>query len=638
MTVPENTTPPAGGPAAGEPTRTWPVLRLVPWILGLLLCLLLVQHGVQKGRQAYEIGGFLALVIGCIGAFWCTRKKFLNVLSSTSLAVALLTIIAAATALGTLVPQNSPTVFLEEHYGKLAADTIGRLFLNDTFQSYWFAGLLALLALSLIVTVLRRPYWRPYYWGFFLGHGGMVVVLVGAAIGARSAVHGNMALRKGAQSAAFARGGAEAGGAKPGRHLIEVPGSAEPLEVQVRMTYTLPGTERFFRVAGFYPDISPRPQEEPASSLIDEPRTPALLLEEPAAHKPGALRRQWLFARNPGFGQGKDDMPLKYTYTGAISPLGFVLRLDDFEVEMYPDTLRFALCRPKEEPPQELVSTFRPESVKGWTALPESGFYFRVREFSLGTGEAGPGRHLIQVPGSAEPLEVEVGKTYTLPGTSRSFRVVGFYPDFSFSIEEKRAYSLSDEPRNPVLQVEEPGAGKDGAPRRQWLFARNPGHGPGENDLPLKYTYTGTSSPPSATVEIRKGKDPASIVETTMVPGGGEDSGCWLDEKHEFALVFEKKEGEPRAYRSKVSVLRGGKVVKEATVAVNAPLSYGGYEFYQSDWSSTDLNYSGIKVVKDPGLGLVYAGMIMLSAGVLFVFYIRPRIRKAGIETADERR
>jgi cytochrome c biogenesis protein ResB len=69
-----------------------------------------------------------------------------------------------------------------------------------------------------------------------------------------------------------------------------------------------------------------------------------------------------------------------------------------------------------------------------------------------------------------------------------------------------------------------------------------------------------------------------------------------------------------------------GEVVKEATIAVNAPLSYGGYEFYQSDWRASDLDYSGLKIVRDPGLGLVYAGMIMLSAGVIFVFYIRPRI------------
>jgi len=524
MTAPASTTL----SSASEPSRAWPVLRLVPWILGFAFCLLLIQHGVQDGRQVYLAAGLVVLAVGGAGLCWRARFGVPNALSSVPFAVALLTIIAVATALGTFVPQNSPADFLEKHYGEPAAFCIGWLFLNDTFHSYWFAGLLSLLVLSLLVTVLRRPFWRLFYWGFLLGHGGMVVVVAGAAIGARFGTHGTLALRKGVESTAFTRSGGE-----------------------------------------------------------------------------------------------KESQPIA---------LGFGLRLDAFEVEMYPDELRLVLYRTKEEPPPDLLGAFRLEVTKGWTALPESGFYFRVREFSLGAGEAKPGRHLIEVPGAPEPLEVEVGKTCTLPGTKRSFRVAEFYPDFSFSIEEKRAFSLSDEPRNPVLLIEEPGAGKDGAPRKQWLFARNPGHGPGDKDLPLKYTYTGSGGLPSATVEIRKGRAKASIVETTMTPGEGKDAVFWLDD--ECALVFEKKAGEPRAYRSKVSVLDGGKVTKEATIAVNAPLSYGGYDFYQSDWRSEDLSYSGIKVVRDPGLGLVYAGMIMLSAGVLFVFYIRPRVRTAGIGAA----
>jgi cytochrome c biogenesis protein ResB len=89
-------------------------------------------------------------------------------------------------------------------------------------------------------------------------------------------------------------------------------------------------------------------------------------------------------------------------------------------------------------------------------------------------------------------------------------------------------------------------------------------------------------------------------------------------------LVFENKHGEPKAYRSKVSVLEDNQVVKQATIAVNAPFSYGGYEFYQADYHKENLKYSGLRVVRDPGLGVVYAGMIMAALGVCFVFYVRP--------------
>jgi len=541
MTTPEPSAAPAGAAAAGERPIRWPVLRLLPGILFFVVCLVFVQHvNAHHWREWRERGFFCGLAaafaIALAISIWRTRNAFLGMLASTPFAAALLALIAAATMLGTFVPQNSPQQFLEEHYGKQAALWIGWLFLNDAFHSFWYGGLMALLVLSLLLAIVRRPVWRPYYWGFLLGHGGMVVVIAGAALGARYGVRGTLALRKGEEQTAF------------------VPGSGEA-------------------------------QAKPV-------------------------------------------------------PLGFGLRLDGFEVDKYPDELRFVLYRVKEkagheteeDAAPEMVCTFKADKVKDWTALPESGFYFRVTKSSPGSADAGPARHLLEIPGSATPLEVQVGQTYTLPGTKRSFRVADFFPNFKLDIEAKRAFSDGDEPLNPALVIEELGAGKDGAPRKQFLFARVPGHGHSENELPLKYAYTGAPRLPSATVGIRKGTDETTAVESTMVAGEGREGVSWLTD--ELVLRFENKPGEPKAYRSRVSLLAGGKAVKEdIIIAVNAPLSYGGYEFYQSDWRATDLDFSGLKVVRDPGLGLVYAGMIMLSAGVIFVFYIRPRIG-----SADKRR
>jgi len=63
------------------------------------------------------------------------------------------------------------------------------------------------------------------------------------------------------------------------------------------------------------------------------------------------------------------------------------------------------------------------------------------------------------------------------------------------------------------------------------------------------------------------------------------------------APVLENKRGERKAYRSKVAVVDGGQAVAQATIAVNAPFSY--------------------------------AGILMVSLGVLFVFYVRPRVTGA---------
>jgi cytochrome c biogenesis protein ResB len=65
---------------------------------------------------------------------------------------------------------------------------------------------------------------------------------------------------------------------------------------------------------------------------------------------------------------------------------------------------------------------------------------------------------------------------------------------------------------------------------------------------------------------------------------------------------------------------------------VNDPLSYKGYSFYQSNYRKEDPTYSGILVVRDPGLPVVWAGFVMVCAGVIFAFYARPRIleRRSG--------
>jgi hypothetical protein len=174
------------------------------------------------------------------------------------------------------------------------------------------------------------------------------------------------------------------------------------------------------------------------------------------------------------------------------------------------------------------------------------------------------------------------------------------------------------------LLIEEvsPG-GKEESERQQWLFSNMPGHRPKEGGLPLKYEYYNPGRVAGVVIELRKRGESSASAEARLL---AEKRGgtCFLG--GELAVVFENKEGEPRAYRSQVAVLGGGRVVKEATIAVNAALSYGGYEFYQADWHKEDLSFSGLKVVRDPGLWVVYAGIIMLSLGVCFVFYVRPRL------------
>ncbi len=118
------------------------------------------------------------------------RRAF-EFLASARLAVPLLILIAAASIVGSLIPQGRNVRLIPT-----APDAVRRLSaylqLNDVFHSWWYLLLLALLAFSLMmVTVKRVPrVWRArgrgQALGVLLAHLGTVVILAGAIYGGLS--------------------------------------------------------------------------------------------------------------------------------------------------------------------------------------------------------------------------------------------------------------------------------------------------------------------------------------------------------------------------------------------------------------------------------------------------------------------
>lgn len=78
-------------------------------------------------------------------------------------------------------------------------------------------------------------------------------------------------------------------------------------------------------------------------------------------------------------------------------------------------------------------------------------------------------------------------------------------------------------------------------------------------------------------------------------------------------------------FKSKLAVLDEGKIALTGTVRVNHPLKYKGWAFYQASYDSKEFNWSGLEVVKDPGVPFVFFGFILLNAGVVSIFYFKPR-------------
>lgn len=124
---------------------------------------------------------------------------------------------------------------------------------------------------------------------------------------------------------------------------------------------------------------------------------------------------------------------------------------------------------------------------------------------------------------------------------------------------------------------------------------------------------------PVAEVEIRTG----AKVEKHFLRGA-----MPFDLGNGEVLVFQPKPDEVKSYRSDVSVIFEGEPVKRDVISVNDPLSFGGYRFYQSGFRREDPKYSGILVVKDPGLGVAYIGFLMICLGAIGKFYVQPWLQR----------
>lgn len=103
--------------------------------------------------------------------------------------------------------------------------------------------------------------------------------------------------------------------------------------------------------------------------------------------------------------------------------------------------------------------------------------------------------------------------------------------------------------------------------------------------------------------------------------------------RHEsLAFVLHEQRGEPKVYSSTLTLQdAAGEELNRKTVVVNDPLIQDGWWLYQSNWDPKNLHYSGIHAVKDPGLLVVFAGLVLLALGTLLKIRFR---KKTGQEAS----
>jgi cytochrome c biogenesis protein len=147
----------------------------------------------REGKEQKERGNFLSSLI--------------NFFSSLRLTIFLLILLAALSVIGTLIPQHAT----EQEYLRLYSTETYYLFkglgLFNMYHSWWFIGVLILLAINLIACSLKR---LPGVWhqvrktksgyarlGTYLTHLGVLLILAGGLIGAVWGFEGYVEIREG---------------------------------------------------------------------------------------------------------------------------------------------------------------------------------------------------------------------------------------------------------------------------------------------------------------------------------------------------------------------------------------------------------------------------------------------------------
>lgn len=174
-------------------------------------------------------------------------------------------------------------------------------------------------------------------------------------------------------------------------------------------------------------------------------------------------------------------------------------------------------------------------------------------------------------------IPTEAGVESQIPGIAYKVKVLRYVPDFVIDTSTKEVASRSATANNPAIEVEL--KDKDGKVLKTfWVFARFPEmHQQTDEDLKFVYDWVGRR---------------------------------------------------PKDFVSKVAILKEGKEVMTKDIRVNEPLRFGGYAFFQYTYDQEGLAWTGLQVVKDPGVPVVYGGFILLILGLMMIFYVNPLIQR----------
>ena len=581
---------------------------------------------------------------------------------SVKLAVVIILVLVVACVLGTVVLQEKTLDEYVAKYGYGLASFFRITELNNVFYSYWFAFLLILLCANLICCTIKR--WRNTFLqtGFVLTHLSIVLILIGGVVKLQLGLKGGVNVYEGKSVNYFLTQKVTRQGKvdyvkkdlpftialddfileknEPKFQLVSYVKSNDRqkiLDTKPGTKQRVPGSNYKVTITDYIPDAELK--QEPRNTS-DKPDNPAVLVKLFGSEK--AVAEGWLLAydRN-SYDDKKQSLRIEYNWfssqqelDNAITSIGnskamvsvamsgqtqdypldfnkvFKFEGTDYTVKMFQYMLNYGDRRPVEEQlpenPAVQIEINGPEGIEtrwvfekfpDWDKM-HPAKYKNLKITCSGIAGSYTAKNTVKILQSSEGKQVivyikdkqivetvpwELDKRYAIKDSGYQVLVSNYFPSFDF---KKEVVKKSDQLGTPAICVDVEGpSGKV----TDWLFSNS------------QYAN-------------------------------------WYPDNN-FALIYEPTGESVKHFVSKLRIVDNGQTVAEKAIKVNDPLKYKGYAIYQSGYDPEAGSYSGLQIVKDPGIPVVFAGFGTLCFGVVFIFYIKPFLRKKqkiGVREVEE--
>ncbi|HHT9136366.1 MAG TPA: cytochrome c biogenesis protein ResB [Candidatus Wunengus sp. YC60] len=580
-----------------------------------------------------------------------SSNKVWDFFCSVKLAVVIILVLVLACIIGTVILQEKTFDEYVARYGYGLATFFKITQLNNVFYSYWFSVLLVLLCANLICCTIKR--WRNTFLqtGFILTHLSLVLILIGGVVKFQLGVKGGVNVYEGKSVNYFLTQKIDSKGKldyvkkdlpftialddfileknEPKFQLVSYVKNKDRqkvLEVKLGKRQRVPGSDYKVTVKDYVPDAELK--QEPVN-LSDKPDNPAIFVKFFGSEKVAA--EGWLLAydRN-SYEDKKQNIRIEYILLSSQQELDkavnsaetanaqlsvslsgqtqdypldlnkvFKFEGTDYTVKMLQYVHNYGDRRPLGEQPTDnpavQVEINGPEGVEtrwvfekfpDWDKM-HPAKYKNLKITCSGIASTYMAKNTLRIYQTPEGKQVlvyikdkrivetmpwELEKRYTIPDTGNQVEVSSYFPSFDF---KKEVIKKSDEVVMPAILAEVEGPG---GKVEDWIFS-------------------------------------------------GNQYATWYTDNN-FALVYESTGESVKHFTSKLRIEENGQTVAEKTIRVNDPLKHKGYVIYQSSYDPEAGTFSGLQIVKDPGIPVVYSGFGALCFGVVFIFYIKPFLRK----------